>query len=118
MFSNIGGKIKTLTTIICIIGIAISVISGITLIAINDDLALIGIAIMLVGSLSSWLSSFVLYGFGEIIDQLTEINHNTKRSAQLIARLGANQNQPWICTSCQTQNSSEANFCIKCGSDR
>lgn len=66
MFSNIGGKIKVATKVCCWIMIALFVIVGITLIA--SGLALYGIVFLIAGPLSTWISSFVLYGFGELVE--------------------------------------------------
>ncbi len=73
MFDNIGGKIKVLVSVICIIGIIVSVIIGITTISEGDEFIVAGVIIMVVGSLAAWLSSFVLYGFGELIEKTCEI---------------------------------------------
>ncbi len=72
MFGDIGGKIKGLAQVVCWIGIIASVISGLLMLS-NGDYAPIGIIIMLLGSLVSWVSSFTLYGFGELIDNSSKI---------------------------------------------
>ena len=81
MFNNIGEKIKTLATIITILGIIASVISGIAFIVYSIVEAydvsrlvagiILGVLTMVVGSLISWISSFLLYGFGELIENST-----------------------------------------------
>lgn len=68
MFNNIGGKIKTLAKVVCWIGIIACIITGIVLMATDDDLILVGILTAVVGSLLSWVSSFVLYGFGQLVE--------------------------------------------------
>ena len=68
MFDNIGGKIKTLAKVGCWIGIIAFIITGIVLMAIDEDLILDGILTAVVGSLLSWVSSFVLYGFGQLVE--------------------------------------------------
>lgn len=69
MFDNIGSKIKTLASVICWLGIIGCVLCGIALmIAIRRFGFLIGLFIIIFGSLFSWISSFVLYGFGEIVE--------------------------------------------------
>ena len=83
MFNNIGEKIKTLAIIITILGIVASVISGIAFIvsSIVDSYdvsrlaagIILGVLTMVVGSLLSWISSFLLYGFGELIENSTII---------------------------------------------
>lgn len=91
MFDNIGRKIKTLAKVLCWIGIAISVISGIAAmlsgndrITINDNYAvvspvIIGIVIIIIGCLSSWIGSFFAYGFGQLIENSEEIKKNTSK---------------------------------------
>lgn len=75
MFDNIGKKIKTLAVVICGIGIVLSVIGGIAVwVAIDDEigaLAFLGVAAG--GSLLSWIGSFFTYGFGELIDKVSNI---------------------------------------------
>ena len=43
----------------------------------NSDI-LIPIIVMVIGSLGSWVGSWVLYGFGEIIERVTDIERNTR----------------------------------------
>lgn len=62
MFDNIGGKIKVLAQVVCWIGITISVIFG--LISFENG----GIVVIILGSLFSWIGSFTLYGFGQLIE--------------------------------------------------
>ena len=65
MFDNIGGKIKALAKVVCWIGIIVSCIVGFVML-INSNA--VGLLIAGVGSLSSWIGSFVLYGFGQLIE--------------------------------------------------
>lgn len=65
MFDNICGKIKTMAQVICVLGIIGSVIGGIVLISV--DMVIVGIIVLIGGSLLSWLGSFGLYGFGQLI---------------------------------------------------
>ena len=81
MFNNIGKKIKKLATITTKIGFFIFILCAIILC--TEKMVALGILIGLVGCLSSWISSFLLYGFGELIDNTQEIAKNTKRMAQL-----------------------------------
>ena len=85
MFRNIGDKIKIVAETICWVGIVSSILTGLVVIAKgNEDSILmslfIGLLIMVLGSLFSWIGSFVLYGFGQLIensdilvDQIDEI---------------------------------------------
>lgn len=91
MFTNIGGKIKKLTVILCIIGISASVVAGLILIAIGSNsygqkgLVAIGFVVMIVGALLSWIGSFFTYGFGELIE-------NSAVTAELLAKADAERN--------------------------
>lgn len=72
MFKNIGKKIKILAKVVCWIGIIASVIMG--LIIMFDAYSLVGgLFAAAVGALSSWIGSFLLYGFGELVDNTSEI---------------------------------------------
>ena len=74
MFKNIGGKIKLLAKIICIVGIALSCLIGLARITIADRYMLLtGIAIAPIGSVISYLVSVFIYGFGELIETNREI---------------------------------------------
>ncbi len=80
MFSNIGRKIKKLASLVAWLGIIGSIISGaITFYELyngyyTEDFAWIGIIVAIVGAVASWIGSFLLYGFGELIEQTSEIN--------------------------------------------
>ena len=92
MFDNIGGKIKGLAKFFCWLGIIASFIGGIAVIAMGvrvgsyyyssgvDAITILsGIAIIILGSLISWIGSFLLYGFGQLIDnsdKLVRMKHN------------------------------------------
>ena len=68
MFDNIGSKIKTLAQVVCWIGIIASFLIGIILISQDEDTALIGFLVLVLGSLFSWIGSFMTYGFGQLIE--------------------------------------------------
>ena len=96
MFKNIGGKIKVLAVVLCILGMVVSVVLGVIMIAGGCVLANIGryggyaygsagpvaivagILIIVVGCLFSWIGSFALYGYGELIVKTTETADNTR----------------------------------------
>ncbi len=78
MYDNIGGKIKGLAKAFFIVEAIAAVITGIALMATDEDLIGIGLLVMVVGPLVAWVSSWLLYGFGEIIDKLCDIERNTR----------------------------------------
>ena len=85
MYSNIGEKIKTLAKVLAIIFSILSVIAGIVMIIIGSVLnsnawdnpgtgvIWLGIVYMFLGPLFSWIYSFFMYGFGELISKTTDI---------------------------------------------
>lgn len=83
MFDNIGEKIKTLAKVLCWIGIIAFVIFGIIVMTSDDDLILTGLLIMIFGSLVSWVSSFFMYGFGDLITSAQEVSFNTSKLRNL-----------------------------------
>lgn len=79
MFDNIGSKIKSLAKIVCWVGIIITVIAGIVMLASGGDVSSpIGLVLVIAGPIISWISSFFVYGFGELIEKTSEIAENTK----------------------------------------
>lgn len=89
MYSNIGGKIKALAMVVCGIGAFISVVYGIYLIVnystgaeIDYRVLLVGLIIIIIGVLLSWTGSFVLYGFGQLVQNSDRL---VKHAEQLLA---------------------------------
>lgn len=78
MYKNIGPKIKGLAKAIVIVEAIVSVIIGIALMASDDGLVVSGLLVMLVGPTVAWVSSWVLYGFGELVDKVCNIERNIR----------------------------------------
>ncbi len=77
MFDNIGGKIKGLAKVLCLVGIAVSAIGAIASWCANSyyqPTIVPGFIVLIVGSVGSWLSSLFTYGFGELIGRVTSID--------------------------------------------
>lgn len=95
MFDNIGGKIKRIAQIICVVGIVASVVLGIAMLAILSfqiEGFLAGLVIAAVGSASSWLMSAVAYGFGELIEETSRnraINQQVLKLLETQMKTGA-----------------------------
>lgn len=70
MFNNIGKKIKTYSEIVAYIGISASIISGLVICAKSGTVPnlLHGLAVAVIGSLSCWIGSLFLYGFGQLVE--------------------------------------------------
>ena len=73
MYEQIGEKIKGLASTLATIGIIISIFGGIVLMMTSDDAPILGIFVAAIGALLSWVSSWLLYGFGELIDKVCNI---------------------------------------------
>lgn len=99
MFDNIGGKIKGLAKFICWLGIIACVIGGIVMIVQGNELSRYsyryeqtgsgmiagGVALAIIGSIFSWLSSLALYGFGELIDRAISIDNKLGRNKDAVS---------------------------------
>ena len=93
MFDNIGHKIKMLAKVLCWVGIIFSVAVGILFIrsgrpedgkisAVGMIMTLIGFSILVGGSLFSWVGSFVLYGFGQLVENSDALVSRSKTSQE------------------------------------
>ena len=85
MFKNISDKIKAVAEIICFIGILISLFSGFA--SILKEEILLGILVIILGSLSSWIGTLALYGLGELIE-------NSQTIIELLEQETKNENIP------------------------
>ena len=73
MFNNIGKKIKILASVIFWIGIIVGAIGFIVMLAfglVEEEELFIGLsfAVLVVVGFGSWIGSFFLYGFGQLIE--------------------------------------------------
>ena len=73
MYDNIGGKIKGLAKWGCIIGSIIMAISGIVFMTQDEDFIPAGILLLILGPVICWINSWILYGFGELIEKTSNI---------------------------------------------
>ena len=107
MFNNIGSKIKGLAKFFCFFGIGINVLLGIACIITGIifldgwDTEIIGIILIIVGpvlaifgSLLSWISSFILCGFGQLVENSDKLAGNVKRGAAPVQAPPAPSRQP------------------------
>lgn len=78
MYNNIGKKIKGLAFGIFILEAIASVITGIGLIASDDDLIPIGIIILSSGPFVAYFVSLFVYAFGELVDKTCDVERNTR----------------------------------------
>ena len=72
MYKNVGGKLKALAKAYAIVVAIISIIAGMVTLASNAAVC-IGLVLIIVVPFVAWLSSFILYGFGELIEEVSLI---------------------------------------------
>ena len=87
MFECIGDKIKNVAKISCYLGIGVSIAYGFIMIVIMKEVAIIGVGTALIGSLISWLSCLALYGFGELLDTMFEMQESMSRIERNIYKI-------------------------------
>ena len=90
MYSNIGAKIKGLAIATFIVEAILAVLSGLISALVgfislldwyNEEyflMILLGLLTVVIGPIFAWISSWILYGFGELISKTTEIARNTR----------------------------------------
>lgn len=83
MYKNIGKKIKGLALGTFIVEAVAAIIIGLLFIIEDEDMIPISLLIMVVGPVVAWIFSWVLYGFGELIDKTAKNECNTFNLLQL-----------------------------------
>ena len=82
-YNNIGRKIKCLAVVIFISEAIIAIIYGISLISNNsDNMMLFGVLIAILGPIIAWISSWLLYGFGQLVENTDVIASNSNSIAE------------------------------------
>ena len=134
MFNNIGGKIKGFAQIVCWLGIIGSIITGLVFIGIGSDsrngggIVFLGILIAIVGSIASWIGSFLTYGFGQLVENSDILvkQGNTPTNGKPLGNISTqgdckksvsfdNLTKPhWICKKCGRQNVASSTSCWNC----
>ena len=75
LYENIGGKIKNWAKWIFIIEAIGAVITGIALLATDDDFILVGLLTLFCGPLVAYVGSWILYAFGELVEKTSDTNN-------------------------------------------
>lgn len=82
MFDNIGSKIKTLAKILCVVEFILCLLAAFFLFQLSSkfgsaggSLRLYGFVVLIFGPLIFWVGNFILYGFGELVDNSAIIAH-------------------------------------------
>ena len=81
IFEDIGEKMKRLAMVLFVIEAVLCVLTGMLFIAFSRVLIVYGIFIIGLGPLIAWISSWPLYGLGELIDKTCE---NERHNRELL----------------------------------
>ncbi len=147
LYDDIGGKIKGWAKWIFLIESIAAVIAGIVLILGAPDYAFLGLLTIFFGPLIAYVSTWILYGFGELIDISDEsrlylkylaegeeakrkkdiesnVNQNTShhlsnknRVTGPIKTAQSPANTYWVC-SCGQENTPKSMICANCFSPK
>lgn len=119
MFNNVGNKIKNLAKVLFWIGVAASVIGAALLMFATYGMITIGIAVLIVGPLFSWIGSWMLYGYGELIDTNVRLAKDVAKALAKTAKEEApTAPATWFCPRCGRQLDGNSKFCLSCGAPR
>jgi DNA-directed RNA polymerase subunit M/transcription elongation factor TFIIS len=92
-FDNIGGKIKGWAKRIFAIEAIAAVISGIVIMAQDEDMILIGLLVVVFGPIVAWVSTWILYGYGQLIENsdiiAAEYNRKNEKHEKDVAKSNA-----------------------------
>ena len=78
-YNNIGGKIKGLAKAAFIVEAIAAVLSGIVMFIEDDDMFLMAVLVAVVGPIVAWVGSWLLYGFGQLIENSDTLVKNTAK---------------------------------------
>ena len=84
LYGNIGKKIMGLAIVSAILGAVVTFVLGIA-IAVNSNggvMLFLGIFMVVAGPICSWVGSWVLYGFGKLVDNSQATRTNVYRIVQ------------------------------------
>ena len=91
-YDNIGGKIKSLAKATFVVETISFIITGIYIFAegeqlIGDSFLIVAPLLVFLGPFIAWVSSWVLYAFGELVEKTCDNENNTK---QILKKLNEN----------------------------
>ena len=84
-YHNIGKKIKTLAMVGFIVETILLALYGVLIVAENRDFILIGLLVILFGPVLAWVGSWLVYGFGQLIENSDIVAENSALIADNIS---------------------------------
>ena len=94
MYDNIGGKIKGLAKAMFIFEAIGAVITGFVLCTADDDFILAGLLTLFCGPIVAWVSSWILYAFGELVEDVHAMRDKISPIFKPIVKNETEQKQP------------------------
>lgn len=87
LYNNIGSKIKNWAKWVFIVEAVASVIGAIVMMAAAESAGAIatGLLALVVGPVIAWVSSWLLYGFGELIEKTSANEQHTRQILQILS---------------------------------
>lgn len=136
MFKNIGKNLKNIAKILCIIGMVISVIYGISIafliVGAGSESTnifkiiaalVLGIVLAAILCFLCWLGYATLYGFGKLIENSDKMLQNSERILMLAQKNNSQEenqyvtpesNLTWTCSKCGYSVSKDYTYCPFC----
>lgn len=137
LYENIGGKVKSLAKCAFIVEAIGAIITGFVLVASDSGLAFYGLLTIVFGPIVAWVSSWILYAFGELVDKtcaLAEKNGITDKHTEVSKTsnspvskksnysnggkqtfVTAKNNSTIVCPLCDCEQPSGSIRCWRCG---
>lgn len=82
MYNNVGQKIKGVAIGLFLSEAVGAIVSGIALMATDEDFILLGILLLVVGPFVAYLMSLFVYGFGELIEKTADVAEKAQFNPQ------------------------------------
>ena len=127
MYEHIGRKIKSVAEWMNVLGVFASVLLGMVIIGYNENNFLLGLLVMGGGAIVSWLSTLLLCGFGQLVEDMQSIrealtNGNGIGTDHAVASClheekssGPADQSNVTCSNCGVKRVENAAFCTNCG---
>lgn len=80
LYSDIGQKMKNWAKGIFVVETILTILGAIITFFIEPEMFFLCVLMVVIGPLLAWISTWMLYGFGEIIDRLSSIDDKTTLS--------------------------------------
>ena len=92
-YDNIGGKIKSCAVWIFTVEAILAIIGGFMILLSDEDMILAGILVIVLGPIAAWISSWFLYGFGQLVENsdivAAEYNRKNEKYEKVAAKNAA-----------------------------